>query len=304
MCTLYDCNLVMTHDAKTRCTFTVLYMRNSHILSDITSKILSSELYASQFSFVPLLLLRERISFLSLNQGDIFHDFDAIQAALGCRHQSLVFSVAEEDLEKPDVTNMPRGLTSLACFLGHQARALVYCAEEIRSVQSLVDAHTHSTDDVLTEMTHQLQYIDQQCRQFSLETQEWKELVQAMVQMVYAILQQRDNEINHRYGADMRVITAITLVFLPGTFIATLFSTSFWNFAPNNSGPKVSGWVWLYFVVTAILTLVVLSVWRGFTVLKQFKKTLSQFWQENVLVAKIRRVKRGPSDVELGSKAE
>ncbi|CAG5180770.1 uncharacterized protein ALTATR162_LOCUS9397 [Alternaria atra] len=70
-----------------------------------------------------------------------------------------------------------------------------------------------------------------------------KESIQVQVQMVYALLAQQDNALNHRYGADMRVIAAVTLLFLPGTFVATLFS-------PGNQGPKVSSWVWLYWVVT------------------------------------------------------
>jgi len=102
-----------------------------------------------------------------------------------------------------------------------------------------------------------------------------------MIFQVYAILQQRDNELNRRYAADMRVITAITLVFLPGTFVATLFSASFWNFDPRSAGPLVSSWVWLYFFVTLMLTLVVLAVWRGFTVLKQSIGAVKRFWKTN-----------------------
>ena len=67
-----------------------------------------------------------------------------------------------------------------------------------------------------------------------------------------------------RYGIDMRLMAATTLVFLPGTFVATLFSTSFWNFEPQNQGPVVSKWVSLYWTLTLILTLVVLGVWRIF----------------------------------------
>jgi Mg2+ and Co2+ transporter CorA len=74
------------------------------------------------------------------------------------------------------------------------------------------------------------------------------------------MLQQKDNQINHRYGADMRLITAITLIFLPGKFVATFFSTSFWDFAPDNEGSKVSRWVWLYFALTIGLTVLVLGV--------------------------------------------
>ena len=42
----------------------------------------------------------------------------------------------------------------------------------------------------------------------------------------------------------------------------TLFSTSFFDFKPGSTGPHVmSGWFWLYWVVAAFLTLVVLASW-------------------------------------------
>jgi Mg2+ and Co2+ transporter CorA len=70
-------------------------------------------------------------------------------------------------------------------------------------------------------------------------------------------------------SADMQVIAAVTLGFLPGTFVATLFSASFWNFQPENKGSVVSKWVWLYWVVAAVLTLAVLVGWRVVSMLKK-----------------------------------
>ena len=70
----------------------------------------------------------------------------------------------------------------------------------------------------------------------------------------------------------MRIIAAVTLIFLPGTFIATLFSASFWNFQPTNTGPIVSKWVWLYWVITAVLTITVWGFWRGYSMIKSFWK--------------------------------
>jgi hypothetical protein len=78
----------------------------------------------------------------------------------------------------------------------------------------------------------------------------------------------------------MRLITAITLIFLPGTFVVTFFSTSFWDFASNNSGSKVSSWMWLYFLMTLGLTLLVLGVWRRFGALKQLIGNVVGVWRK------------------------
>jgi Mg2+ and Co2+ transporter CorA len=120
---------------------------------------------------------------------------------------------------------------------------------------------------------------------------------------VYANLQQRDNQLNHRYGADMRLITAITLIFLPGTFVATFFSTTFWDFSPDNEGAKVSNWVYLYFVVTVGLTLLVLVVWRKFSALRRFTMEMVQLGRRVPLLRRLIREKK-TDDEESGKKCD
>jgi len=77
-----------------------------------------------------------------------------------------------------------------------------------------------------------------------------KSSVQDQVQTIYTLLNQRESraqvelartsrrlaEITRRDSTDMRVIAAVTLVFLPATFTSTFFSASFFNFQPQNSG--------------------------------------------------------------------
>jgi hypothetical protein len=93
------------------------------------------------------------------------------------------------------------------------------------------------------------------------------ERTKAQVQTVYSMIGQRDNKLNietaiaaRRDSNAMRIIAAVTLVFLPGTFTSTLFSTTFFNFQYQSSR-IVSSWLWLYFVVTVFLTLAVVAGW-------------------------------------------
>lgn len=88
----------------------------------------------------------------------------------------------------------------------------------------------------------------------------------------------------HTYldSANMRMMTLINLLTLPGTFAAvsnssialgqvstfskhfqTFFSTGFFNFGPHNPDSLVSKWIWVYFVVTAGLTIGLLAYWLG-----------------------------------------
>jgi Mg2+ and Co2+ transporter CorA len=63
-----------------------------------------------------------------------------------------------------------------------------------------------------------------------------------------------------RKNVTMRTIAVVTMLFLPATFIATLFSASFFNFQARD-GPVVSHWIWLYVLVTVIMTVVIQGTW-------------------------------------------
>lgn len=73
----------------------------------------------------------------------------------------------------------------------------------------------------------------------------------------------------------MKAITILTMVFLPATFVCSLFSTGFFAFGKDNDSSSghqhihVAGQFWIYFAVTIPLTVVVLGicaawlVWSG-----------------------------------------
>lgn len=70
----------------------------------------------------------------------------------------------------------------------------------------------------------------------------------------------------------MRIIAWVTLLFLPGTFTATFFSSTFFDFLPDDNNPQiVSWWVWLYCLVTVLITGLVLLGWYHFSRRSRFK---------------------------------
>ncbi|KAF2099787.1 hypothetical protein NA57DRAFT_75292 [Rhizodiscina lignyota] len=68
-----------------------------------------------------------------------------------------------------------------------------------------------------------------------------------------------------RDSASMKTIAVVTLVFLPGTFVAAIFSMSMFQWISQGGGSDssqvLSGWFWLYWAVTVPLTVVILIVW-------------------------------------------
>ncbi|KAI0127338.1 hypothetical protein BJ170DRAFT_625050 [Xylariales sp. AK1849] len=62
----------------------------------------------------------------------------------------------------------------------------------------------------------------------------------------------------------MRSIAILTMVFLPATFVSSLFSMSFFNWYPSNGEDVLSPYVWIYPVVTISITLIVIALWYRF----------------------------------------
>jgi Mg2+ and Co2+ transporter CorA len=63
-----------------------------------------------------------------------------------------------------------------------------------------------------------------------------------------------------RDSTAMKAIAFLTTLFLPGAFVATFFSMTMFDWAPSNDSqsPKVSKYIWLYWVITIPLTLLVM----------------------------------------------
>lgn len=73
-------------------------------------------------------------------------------------------------------------------------------------------------------------------------------------------------EESRRDSASMKTIAVLTLLFLPATSVASIFSMSMFNFNNGPSGQVVSSpqYLWLYFAITIPLTIAILVGWLVF----------------------------------------
>ncbi|KAF3769606.1 hypothetical protein M406DRAFT_354069 [Cryphonectria parasitica EP155] len=62
----------------------------------------------------------------------------------------------------------------------------------------------------------------------------------------------------------MRSISLVTMVFLPGTFFATFFSMTFFDWSPSESESVVSSYIWIYVAITGACTFLTLLAWGYF----------------------------------------
>ncbi|KAL1844977.1 hypothetical protein VTK73DRAFT_1394 [Phialemonium thermophilum] len=110
---------------------------------------------------------------------------------------------------------------------------------------------------------------------------------------LYNIIAQKESKLNlemagqqrrlahasKRDSSSMKTLSLLGAIFLPATYLASLFSMTFFNFGnnDNNNGsngnngnnggggdnpPIVSPLIWIYFAITIPITLVIVIVWR------------------------------------------
>jgi Mg2+ and Co2+ transporter CorA len=85
----------------------------------------------------------------------------------------------------------------------------------------------------------------------------------AQVNHTIALESKRDN-------AQMKSIALLTMIYIPLSCVASVFSTSLFNFDPKE-GEIVSKYFWVFLGVSAALTLVTVGIWH-FTTNRQVKK--------------------------------
>ncbi|PHH79080.1 hypothetical protein CDD80_5639 [Ophiocordyceps camponoti-rufipedis] len=71
--------------------------------------------------------------------------------------------------------------------------------------------------------------------------------------------QRRIAHASKRDSTAMKTISLMGAVFLPGTYLASVFSTSFFDFKPTSS--RVASELWIYFIVTIPLTAAIVGSW-------------------------------------------
>ncbi|KAF2030645.1 hypothetical protein EK21DRAFT_111738 [Setomelanomma holmii] len=252
----FQCTLAISHDRNTQTTYGICYGGPSPNISLFLEKFQVAKEHAYQALLVSLILADMALTELETSNSRTFDDFIPVREATGCN----LYFLRDGNFKAPDLSEMPASLLAIGVIIGQLDVQLEQ--EQLLSQNTMVvkmREHLILMREVVYGTTRRNNYL--------------KESIQAQVQMVYALLAQQDNALNHRYGADMRIISAVTLLFLPGTFVATLFSATFWDFSPDNAGAKVSSRVWLYWIVALALTAAVACIWRDLPLLKQRKSS-------------------------------
>ena len=124
-------------------------------------------------------------------------------------------------------------------------------------------------------LKEQVEYLASQNENLLFRVHHIQRKAQTQLAVVYNFIAQRDNKLNIEVARDskaiaaaskrdssaMKTIAVLTIVFLPGTFIAALFSVPMFNWQASGEGTVVSGRIWIYWAFTIPLTIIVIIVW-------------------------------------------
>ncbi|KAB5523098.1 hypothetical protein GE09DRAFT_977065 [Coniochaeta sp. 2T2.1] len=155
----------------------------------------------------------------------------------------------EEDVKTPELTKMHRELCNTLQLLTVKLEGL--------------ESYTHVT---LERLSLQRQVMDSIVN-----------LRESTISTMLAAQQKRLAEVTRKDGASMKTLAFLGSLFLPGTFLATIFSMSFFDFGTDMHG-SVSTGVWIYFVVSMPLTAVIVGAWWKFD--RHSNKVNKQEWDD------------------------
>ncbi|KKY14586.1 hypothetical protein UCRPC4_g06715 [Phaeomoniella chlamydospora] len=98
------------------------------------------------------------------------------------------------------------------------------------------------------------------------------------MQSIFQLTNQRDSRANlaiadfnnelawqaHGANSSMRTIAFVSLLFLPGTFVASFFDTPMFNWVPSEGKVLVAEPFWIYWTVSGLLTLILCAGWAQY----------------------------------------
>lgn len=92
---------------------------------------------------------------------------------------------------------------------------------------------------------------------------------------MYNIIAQKESKLNFqmageqrklahaskRDSAAMKTISLLGAIFFPGAYLASVFSTTFFNFQAGDGEDEISGRFWIYWAVTVPITVIIVGIW-------------------------------------------
>ncbi|KAM0459465.1 hypothetical protein ACHAPV_005653 [Trichoderma viride] len=135
-------------------------------------------------------------------------------------------------------------------------------------------AHRKTIDQLHRSMIARMEFYRVKLRGLENYIHTTLERLKVQREALYNIMSQREARLNleiageqrriahasKRDSTAMKTISLMGALFLPGTYLASVFSMTFFNFQ-SGADPVISNWLWVYFIITVPLTVIIVGSW-------------------------------------------
>ncbi|KAI0414723.1 hypothetical protein F5X98DRAFT_348416 [Xylaria grammica] len=218
--------------------------------------------------FLYLLAAKYNVDFIALRSGELPRQIAEIERHSG--HHDVVLRRVPAIYEKLEVISADA--TSAANLVSYFKVIISYLAEEI--LQHVEETWVDDAGQAKDAKQH-VAYLRQRVKSLSAYLSYLERRAERQVAATFHLVNQANASTNlavahdtkilavasKRDSSSMKILAAVTTTFLPGAFVATLFSMDMFNWFAGADMPVVSGRFWIYWVITIPLTLVTVGIW-------------------------------------------
>ncbi|RHZ43094.1 uncharacterized protein CDV56_100823 [Aspergillus thermomutatus] len=144
------------------------------------------------------------------------------------------------------------------------ANVVIIIATAIRTAHARLHEAIGSPARAYERASDAITYVIESMQKQKIWFLNYKNRKDSTMALVYSLVTQQNIQLAASMKQDstsMNAIAALTMVFLPGTFIATILSAGSFNGNGDNKGFEATWIWWLWAAITVPLTLVVMSSW-------------------------------------------
>ena len=173
---------------------------------------------------------------------------------LGYPEASSDYEILNDDLAslRKEISDSEVSASSI-CLLAREFGQLLKLCET-----SEIQGHTES--QIPTEQEQEVNGVIARSELYIQHMKMCRDVLQDLKAVLYNLISQRESQ-------TMIIFTAITIIFVPPTFVSSIFSTGIFDFhATDGQEPKVVSKFWPAYLITTVLitavTIVLLGIWR------------------------------------------
>ncbi|KIV93304.1 hypothetical protein PV10_04528 [Exophiala mesophila] len=231
-----------------------------------------------------------------------FNDVD--QAALVTEFRHRRHDTTGRDLSEIDLSEFSAEVSGMAINIAQFGNSLDELLElanciisECTRLDTLVDVDAETTVKGQMSWTATNNFVQQnavclvrKAKSARSESNAWQHTASIMVQGLFNLIAQRDQNQNIRIANDtqilareskrdstaMKAIAFVTMIFLPGTFLSSVFSMNLFEWDAPHSSDVVNHRMWVYWAVAVPLTIMVVVfylLWEKY-MMKMYQKSV------------------------------